>query len=124
MLFRSTVILSTHNMESVEELCDNIALINKSHLVVTGGTDAIRREYGSNQVEVLYRSGEPLAQGEAFSISSDDELKGTRRAVLDVAEGNSSRQVLGELIRSVDVVSYRELIPRMNDIFIKLVTGK
>ena len=120
----ATIILSTHNMESVEELCDNIALINKSHLVVTGGTDAIRREYGSNQVEVLYRSGEPLAQGEAFSISSDDELKGTRRAVLDVTEGNSSRQVLGELIRSVDVVSYRELIPRMNDIFIKLVTGK
>ena len=120
----ATIILSTHNMESVEELCDNIALINKSHLVVTGGTDDIRRQYGSNQVEVLYRSGEALAPGEAYSIFSDEEQKAARRAVLDVAPGCSSREVLGELIRTADIVSYRELIPRMNDIFIKLVTGK
>ena len=120
----TTIILSTHNMESVEELCDNIALINKSHLVVTGGTDDIRREYGSNQVEVLYRSGEALAPGTAYAVFADEEQKSGRRAVLDVAEGCASRDVLGELIRSVDVVSYRELIPRMNDIFIKLVTGK
>ena len=120
----TTIILSTHNMESVEELCDNIALINKSHLVVTGGTDAIRREYGSNQVEVLYRSSEPLPVGTAYSIFADEELKESRRAVLDVTEGSSSRDVLGELITCADIVSYRELIPRMNDIFIKLVTGK
>ena len=64
-------------MESVEELCDNIALINKSHLVVTGGTDDVRREYGSNQVEVLYRSGEALPQGTAYSIFSDNILRNT-----------------------------------------------
>ena len=120
----TTIILSTHNMESVEELCDNIALINKSHLVITGETDAIRREYGSNQVEVLYRSGEPLATGASYSVFSDEELKGNRRAVLDINPGSGSREVLGELIGNVDIVSYRELIPRMNDIFIKLVTGK
>ena len=120
----TTIILSTHNMESVEELCDNIALINKSHLVVTGGTDAIRREYGTNQVEVLYRSGEALPQGTAYEIFSDEEQKDGRRAVLNVAASSSSRDVLSELIRVADVYSYRELIPRMNDIFIKLVTGK
>ena len=120
----TTIILSTHNMESVEELCDNIALINKSHLVVTGGTDAIRREYGSNQVEVLYRSSEPLQGGTAYSIFADEALKENRRAVLDVTEGSNSRDVLRELIAAADIVSYRELIPRMNDIFIKLVTGK
>ena len=54
----TTVILSTHNMASVEELCDNIALINKSNLVVTGGVEQIRREHGRNQVEVLYRPSE------------------------------------------------------------------
>ena len=120
----TTIILSTHNMESVEELCDNIALINKSHLVVTGGTDAIRRQYGSNQVEVLYRSTEALPQGTAYTVFSDEEHKESRRAVLDVAPGSTSRDVLGELIRVADVSAYRELIPRMNDIFIKLVTGK
>ena len=50
----ATIILSTHNMESVEELCDNIALINKSRLVITGGVDEIRRKYGNNNVEIEY----------------------------------------------------------------------
>ena len=52
----STIILSTHNMESVEELCDSIALINKSHVVITGGVDEIRRKYGNNNVELIYTS--------------------------------------------------------------------
>ena len=120
----TTIILSTHNMESVEELCDNIALINKAKLIVTGETDTIRREYGSNQVEVLYRNTDPLAAGTTYTIFSDEEQKHSRRAVLDIAAGSSSRAVLGELIERADIVSYRELIPRMNDIFIKLVTGK
>jgi len=121
----TTIILSTHNMESVEELCDNIALINKAKLVVCGDTDHIRREYGSNQVEVLYRSTEPIKGcAQSYSISADDEQKECRRAVLDVSEGCTSRNVLGELISEVDIVSYRELVPRMNDIFIKLVTGR
>ena len=120
----TTIILSTHNMESVEELCDNIALINKSHLIVTGDTDAIRREYGSNQVEVLYRSAEPLPAGTAYTIFSDEEQKANRRAVLDITPGCGSREVLTELVAAADIMSYRELIPRMNDIFIKLVTAK
>ena len=49
----ATIILSTHNMESVEELCDNIALINKSHVVISGGVDEIRRKYGKNNVELV-----------------------------------------------------------------------
>ena len=93
----TTVILSTHNMASVEELCDNIALINKSNLVVTGGVEQIRREHGRNQVEVLYRPSDASV-----------ELAGS--SVLTLA--------------FVDVVSYRELIPSMNDIFIQLVKGE
>ena len=91
---------------------------------MTGGTDAIRRQYGSNQVEVLYRSTEPLEGGTAYGIFADEDRKEARRAVLDVADGCSSREILAELIAKTDIVSYRELIPRMNDIFIKLVTGK
>ena len=50
----STIILSTHNMESVEELCDNIALINHSQLVITGELERIRKEYGNNDIELIY----------------------------------------------------------------------
>ena len=102
----ATIILSTHNMESVEELCDEIALINKSHLVITGGVDEIRRKYGNNNVEVEYTDAE-----------------GRRSEVLPVPEGGSPNDVLTALIAEGKTInSFRELMPRMNDIFIKLVT--
>lgn len=130
----TTIILSTHNMESVEELCDNIALINKSNLIVSGNTDKIRREYGSNQVELVYRSADGLADsirnlgGGAglvmpFEIVSDEQGRNGRRAVLEIPRDVNNAQVLGSVINVVDVVSYQELIPRMKDIFIKLVSG-
>lgn len=120
----TTIILSTHNMESVEELCDNIALINKSRLIVSGGVDEIRRQYGNNHVEVVYRGTSPIELANApVVIVSDEDYKGNRRAVLDVEKGASSAAILGELIKGNDIVSYQELIPRMNDIFIKLVTN-
>lgn len=124
----TTIILSTHNMASVEELCDNIALINKSNLVVTGGVEQIRREHGRNQVEVLYRpsgAGIDMAGSQVLTLASDGEHKDIRRAVYDVAVGTPSGQILSELAGSgIDVVSYRELIPSMNDIFIQLVKGE
>ena len=120
----TTIILSTHNMESVEELCDSIALINKSNLVVTGKVDDIRRQYGNNHVEVIYRGLEPISLALApVELVSDGDYKGNRRAVLDVKPGATSAQILGELIKGNDIVSYQELIPRMNDIFIKLLTN-
>ena len=124
----TTVILSTHNMASVEELCDNIALINKSNLVVTGGVEQIRREHGKNQVEVLYRPGDAsveMAGSEILTLAFDVEHKDIRRAVYDVVKGTPSGRILSELAAGgIDVVSYRELIPSMNDIFIQLVKGE
>ncbi|MBR4212814.1 MAG: ATP-binding cassette domain-containing protein [Bacteroidales bacterium] len=102
----ATIILSTHNMESVEELCDNIALINRSHVVVTGPTDEIRKKYGDNQVELVYSDAE-----------------GRHSEVIDVA-GDPNAALREALERGVTIHSWRELIPRMNDIFIKLVTEK
>jgi len=102
----TTIILSTHNMESVEELCDEIALINKSKVVVSGPTDEIRRQYGDNKVELIYTDAEGR-HTEILDVEQDTNT--TLRAILD---------------KGVTVNSYRELVPRMNDIFIKLVTEK
>lgn len=124
----ATIILSTHNMESVEELCDNIALINKSNLIITGEVDAIRREHGNNQVEVQYRASDDLSgylkneASSAFDVVSDEPHNNVRRAILNIKTGSSNSDILGFLIKHVDVMSYQELIPRMNDIFIKLVS--
>ena len=99
----ATIILSTHNMESVEELCDNIALINKSRLVITGGTNEIRRRYGQDNVEIEYTEGVERRQ--------------------EVVERQKVNGRLQELIAAgVRLNSFKEVIPRMNDIFIKLVT--
>lgn len=120
----TTVILSTHNMESVEELCDNIALINKSKLIITGQTDEIRQQLGSNQVELLYTSAQAgfLPTGSSYEIVLDEQQKASRRAVLNVNDGFSAKDIITEVNEKVDIASFKKLIPRMNDIFIKLVS--
>jgi len=99
----ATVILSTHNMESVEELCDEIALINKAKLVVTGGTDEIRHRYGQDNVEIEFTEGVER-----------------RKEVVGRDDVNARLQEL--IAQGVRINSFKEVIPRMNDIFIKLVT--
>jgi len=101
----ATIILSTHNMESVEELCDNIALINKSRLVITGGVDDIRRRYGNNNVELVW---------------TDAEGRHTEVLPRETDGASTLRTYLEK--DGVQINSYKELMPRMNDIFIKLVT--
>ena len=99
----ATIALSTHNMESVEELCDNIALINKSRLVISGGVDGIRRQYGNSSVELVYT-----------------DTDGQHTEILPREQGVSALEAY--LAKGVQINSYREFMPRMNDIFIKLVT--
>ncbi len=122
----TTIVLSTHNMQSVEELCHGIALINKSRLVESGDINAIRHKYGTDNVEVVYASEEnrPIPEGRAYRVISDVEESGLRTAVLERADGVSSGELLSEIIPHANIVSYRELLPRMNDIFIKIVTGR
>ena len=120
----ATVILSTHNMESVEELCDNIALFNKSHVVITGGVEDIRRKYGNNNVELVYSSSQTLKEdNEVFKVISDIDEGGRHTAVLTLVDGVSPNEALKTVIsQGLTVNSFKELVPRMNDIFIKLVT--
>ena len=120
----ATIILSTHNMESVEELCDNIALINKSHVVITGGVDEIRHKYGNNNVELIYTSSTALkAEAGVFRILSDEDESGRHTAVLSLESEAQVNEVLASVLeQGVAVNSFKELVPRMNDIFIKLVT--
>jgi len=101
----ATIILSTHNMESVEELCDNIALINKSRLVITGGVEEIRRKYGNNNVELVW---------------TDADGRHTEVLPRETDGASTLRTYLEK--DGVQINSYKELMPRMNDIFIKLVT--
>ena len=120
----ATIIFSTHNMDSVEELCDHIALINKSKKIVDGVTDEIREKFKLNIFEIKYK-GEfnqvSTALGNQFKILDHNENKKENELRVQYLNGDSNNQLLKALLPIAEIVSFEEIIPSMNDVFIKAV---
>ncbi len=122
----STVIFSTHNMSSVEEICDNITLINKSRNILSGNVEDLRREFFGNRYDLSF-SGDKISLMEALGARADgfiDKGKDTRgRNVLQlhVADGATLRDVLGVANDTVELAAFTESLASMNDIFIRTV---
>ena len=121
----STIIFSTHNMASVEELCDHIALINNARTILEGNVKAIRKQYSTNTFEVHFnaftgdvRSLLP-SSFEVTEEGSDGEL---RVASVRLPRETGPNELLSILIPHLSVHGLREIIPSMNDIFIRTVT--
>jgi ABC-2 type transport system ATP-binding protein len=123
----ATVIFSTHNMSSVEEICDHITLINKSKNILSGRVADIRRSHGNNIFEVHYR-GEQNAFAAVESLcsvleSEYDKFSGLTRARIHVEQNESVRSVISAVNDAVELRSFTEIIPSMNNIFIRAVDG-
>ncbi|MCR4828586.1 MAG: ATP-binding cassette domain-containing protein [Bacteroidales bacterium] len=118
----ATIVLSTHNMSSVEELCDSIALINTSKVVLHGNVRDIRQSYRSNRYEVVVAGDGDITMPEGYRLLADKDLGNERQLHIAVPEGGDSGELLGALLPQCRVVSFREVLPTMNDIFIKTVT--
>jgi len=123
----ATVIFSTHNMSSVEEICDHITLINKSRNILSGRVDDIRRRHGANIFEVAYR-GEESALRQALAdrceiLEGAAEESLYRTLKLHVEHDDEVRGVIAAVNETVELRSFREIIPSMNDIFIRAVNG-
>ncbi len=120
----ATIIFSTHNMSSVEELCDDIALINKAEKILDGGVKDIKQHYKDNIYEVLCNSlnGEinDVLKPEYRVIEMTEEGTLTRLKI-KVPPHTHSNELLQNLIQNVEIHEYRELLPSMNDIFIRKV---
>lgn len=117
----STIIFSTHRMESVEELCDYIALINNSKKVLEGRKSDIKQQYKSNTFTVEFENG-ILKDGETFSIQSESQTSdGNQLAVIKAVSGVEGNQILAELMQQVEIKLFKEDIASMNDVFIKAV---
>ena len=118
----ATVIFSTHRMESVEQLCDHIALINKSRKILDGKKQDIKNEFKLSQYEVIYKGA--LKESNGISILKEElsEL-GMNKATIQAKNGESPNVLLQELISKIEVHSFIEVIPSINDIFISLVKG-
>jgi ABC-2 type transport system ATP-binding protein len=113
----TTILFSTHRMESVEELCDSIALINHSQVVLTGEKDEVRNRFKKFEYEISY-SGQ-LADSKAFEIISI--VPENNRALIKLTQPDQTNQAIAALLKQVDLFEFKEVIPSFNDIFIQVV---
>lgn len=122
----ATVIFSTHNMSSVEELCSRITLINRSHNILTGDVDDLRRRYGHNRYRISYRgewSDIATALGgvcSSVSAAGKDSM-GNDSVEIKLVDDAARREAIALANNAVDVMSFNPLLMSMSDIFIKAV---
>ena len=125
----ATVIFSTHNMSSVEEICDHITLINKSRNILSGSVDEVRRRFGENIFEVVYGGDKdafesvmsPVAEMLSTAEVADTSYLTSR---IRLKESATIRESISLANDNVELRSWSEVIPSMNDIFIRAVEGK
>ena len=121
----STIIFSTHRMETVESLCDHIALINKSKLILEGGKKEVKAQYKSNTFMVEHRGNTFSLPAGRYELLKQVPLEeGLFSSTLKASHGINGNQVLRDLIDITEVHSFMEKVPSMADIFIDLVKGE
>ena len=119
----STIIFSTHRMESVEELCDHIALINKSEMILEGSKKVIKERNKTNTFNVFHKHVIDAIE-EGFEIQRQEEIEdGFFNTTIRIVNGRGPNELLKSLIGQVEVHSFVEKIPSMNEIFISTVKG-
>ncbi|PLW93898.1 MAG: ABC transporter ATP-binding protein [Marinilabiliales bacterium] len=121
----ATIIFSTHNMSSVEELCDNIALIDKAKVILDGEMQSIKQEYKSNAYELKVRDlqkdiNEILPS--SFNLKKIRALNNCQSFVVELPGNVTSNELLSQVMPHAQVSSFEEILPTMNEIFIRKVT--
>lgn len=119
-----TVIFSTHNMQSVEEVCDECALFKSSRVVLAGNVQEVRQRFSQGVVEIELDIPTPLTEKSLSSFSILEKSFSSGRQMLRVLrqQGQSNRDLLLSLPKEANLVSFREEVPSMHDIFIQTIT--
>jgi ABC-2 type transport system ATP-binding protein len=120
----ATIIFSTHIMSSVEELCDHIALINNGRTILHGHIDEVRSRYKPDHYELRYRGSLDLLAANldsAASLSRQPDRGETCHVVIKKLTNMSIREMINRINSAVEIVSFEEMVPGMNDIFIRAV---
>jgi|ERR1051326_1208634 ABC-2 type transport system ATP-binding protein len=120
----STILLSTHNMSSVEELCDHIALINKAHCILHGSVREIRQQYKSDTYEIDF-TGDLMTFTKAlyinFELLEKNQDNEHCKVKVKLLRNNTPNNLLETVLPFVQIHNFREILPSMNDIFISKV---
>ncbi len=118
-----TIIFSTHRMETVEDLCDDIAMIHKSKTILEGSKKQVKETYRSNTFVVDHKGTFTLS-GMDYQLITQKNLEDTYfRSIIKVKENTPSNKLIRELTDLTEVHSFNEKIPTMSEIFIQLVKG-
>jgi ABC-2 type transport system ATP-binding protein len=120
----ATIIFSTHNMSSVEELCDNITLINKAKTLLEGSVDEIRKKWSASEYEIVF-GGKIQVETNGLYKVVNQEFKDQQTIAKIMATGNATtNEILGHAMKSGNIVSFSQALPSMNEIFIRVVEAK
>jgi ABC-2 type transport system ATP-binding protein len=120
----ATIVFSTHNMGSVEEMCDHITLINKAKNILSGQIDQVRQNYGSNVFELAFKgdiSSVTASLDSNYEIVSHKEEAGLVKAQVKVHQFASDNRLLKQVLPVAEIVGFNQVVPSMNDIFIQVV---
>ena len=115
----ATIIFSTHNMETVEDLCENISLVDRSKIVLQGKVSDIRKAHATHTYRV--RSNSAIVAGD-FEILTQTNDAGIFEYSIKKQPSASNNQLINDIIRQTEIQSFEEILPGMNDIFIRTVT--
>lgn len=120
----ATIIFSTHRMDSVEQLCDKIALINKSEKILEGTVPELKDKYKKNLFEVKY-TGVFQNLNSEIEVVSNKESNGYNSAILRAPQQFKPNQLISSLLNSqIEILSFAEQLPSMEEIFIEVVNQK
>ena len=120
----ATIIFSTHNMGSVEELCDNITLINKSKTILEGSVEEIRSQWAASEYEIVF-DGEVRFEGNGYFKVLNNQLENNRSTIRIKTDGKTdTNEILSAVIKSGRIISFNPSLPSMNEIFIRVVESR
>lgn len=117
----ATIIFSTHNMESVEELCDNITLINKAKTILEGSVNEIRSKWAANEYDVVFEGNVNIESNGHFNVLKQQCTDSKSTIRLKTTSDISTNNIIGAVMKSGNLLSFNPALPSMNEIFIRVV---
>ncbi|HOW40657.1 MAG TPA: ATP-binding cassette domain-containing protein [Bacteroidales bacterium] len=120
----ATIIFSTHNMESVEELCDDITLINKAKTILQGSVNEIRGKWAANEYDLVFEGNITIEGNSHYSILNRKFENNKSLVRLKTTSDISTNDLLHTAIKAGSVLSFNPALPSMNEIFIRVVEAR
>ena len=120
----ATIIFSTHNMESVEELCDNITLIDKAKTILEGSVKEIRSQWAANEYDLVIEGDVKIEENGYFNILNQHKVDDRSIIRLKTTSSIKTNDILNNVMKSGNLVSFNPALPSMNEIFIRVVENR